>query len=438
MKLNQPYYIEPRTGSGHLDLCGEWDYTFCDTETECPSALNWNLKTQIPNSVYWSVYESGLLPHPYKGCNSKQYHWVDEKVWYYRKKFTLCPKQQQEIAYLCVDGAAYYTRVWVNGTFIGDHEGMFGGPFAEIGRHLRFDGENEIILEIKACNYGIKDEFDAWNCNGENRAIVPWDIARNTQTSTGDFIVLGLWKGVRIEFLKHTHLSRPYLVTSSADSKQAKLKFQVEIAGDAFQELTPYYGYTDDCYSYTRAYDFGLTGAVRPEEVQIQIELREKTSGASVFKKTEKVSLMDYENSRIDSRYYECQFFETEFTIQNPRLWYPNGMGEPFLYTVTVTLKNSIGILDVQTFDYGIRTLVTPRSKGKRYRTRWEDFLFVVNGEEMFLKGVNWMPTDFLYKTSLADYKWILGLAKHAGIQLIRIWSGGGMPETDEFYQVCD
>ena len=438
MKLNQPYYIEPRTGSAHLDLCGEWDYAFCDSKTDCPSNLNWNLKTQIPNSVYWSVYESGLLPHPYESCNSKKYHWVDEKVWYYRKKFTLSPEQKQDVAYLCADGAAYYSRVWVNGIFIGDHEGMFGGPFAEIGRQLYYDRENEIIFEIKACNFGIKDKFDPWNAKGENRAIVPWDIARNTQTSTGDFIVLGLWKGIRIEFLKHTHLSRPYLVTKYADSERAELALQLELASDALCELAPYYGYTDDCYSYTRAYDFGLTGAQKSEEVQIQIELWDKTSGTCVFEKTEAVPLMDYENSLIDARYYECQFYETEFTVLNPRLWYPHGMGEPFLYSVTITLKNSNGILDTQTFDYGIRTIETRRSKGGRYRTRWEDFLFAVNGQEIFLKGVNWMPTDFLYKTSIEDYKWTLGLAKHAGVQLIRIWSGGGMPETDEFYQVCD
>ena len=438
MKLNQPYYIEPRSGDRHLDLRGVWDYTFRDSEAVCPSALDWNLTTQIPNSVYWSLYESGLLPHPYKACNSKQYNWVDEKIWYYRKKFTLKPSQQQELAYLCVDGAAYYTRLWVNGTLIGEQEGMFGGPFAEVGEYLNFNGENEIILEIKACNFGVKADFDPWNPEGKNRAIVPWNIARDSHTSTGDFIVLGLWKGVRIEFLPRIHLSRPYLMTKKADCNSAELALQLEITSGAVQELSPYYGYTDDCYSYTRAYDAGLTGAVLPEQVQLEIALYEKDSGTCVLEQNETVSLMDYPNSRIDNRYYECQFFETELTVPQPRLWYPNGLGTPSLYTVKIILKSGAKTLDIQTFDFGIRTITVKRAKGTRYRTRWEDFWFVVNGQEIFLKGINWMPVDFLYKTSREDYLWALELAKDAGVQLIRVWSGGGMPETDTFYQLCD
>jgi beta-mannosidase len=67
------------------------------------------------------------MPHPYIGVNSKQYHWVDEKVWYYRKRFAVTAQQLRRQAILCCDGIAYYARLWLNGILLGDHEGMFGG-----------------------------------------------------------------------------------------------------------------------------------------------------------------------------------------------------------------------------------------------------------------------------------------------------------------------
>lgn len=56
----------------------------------------------------------------------------------------------------------------------------------------------------------------------------------------------------------------------------------------------------------------------------------------------------------------------------------------------------------------------------------------------MFLKGMNWMPIDFLYDMKPERYEWCLTLAKNAGIQLLRVWNGGGIPETDTFYELCD
>jgi len=80
MNLNQPYYIEPRQGERHFDLNGEWDFFSSDEIKEHFSEELWIYKTKIPNSVYRSLFEAGILPDPYVGTNSKKYHWVDEKI----------------------------------------------------------------------------------------------------------------------------------------------------------------------------------------------------------------------------------------------------------------------------------------------------------------------------------------------------------------------
>ncbi|MDF2922271.1 MAG: beta-mannosidase [Paenibacillaceae bacterium] len=439
MNLSQPYYIEPRTGERHLDLNGQWDYAYTDHPwnpgSEEPA---WNLTTQVPNSLFWSLFESGVLPHPYEACNSKQYHWVDEKIWYYRKTFRLTGELRLGDAFLCLDGAAYHTRLWLNGQLLGEHEGMFGGPFVEVDSLLNYSGDNTLIVEIKSCNYGKKDSWDSWNRDGGNRVIVPWNLARDKRTSNGDFIIMGLWRGVRIEFLPKLHLSRPYLYTESLADGCARLRFKCEIADGTVNELTVRQDYDSGSYEYTRAFDNGITGLKQSEPVAVRIELREKTSGRLVSQTEDTVNLYDYEQSGIDSRFYECQFYNRTLTVNDPVLWYPHHLGDPFLYTATVSLLQDNKVKDIQTFDFGIRTIALEETTGEQYRARWDKFQLVVNGRRVFLKGMNWMPVDFLLKLPREEYRWALELARNAGIQLLRVWSGGGIPEADDFYELCD
>lgn len=438
MNLNQPYYIEPRKGENHINLGEKWDFIWEDKVIEDLSELEWKYKTDIPKPLYFSLYEAGVLPHPYEGTNSKMYHWVDEKVWYYRKKFMLDKSNFKGNAFLSFDGVAYYCRVWINGHLIGGHEGMFGGPVCDVVDFLDLNGENEIIVEVKACNYGIKDTFNSGNENGENTQIVPWNIARDSNASGGDFIVVGIWNRVRLDFVEKLHISRPYMHTKSIDSNSAELFLEFEIADGQVQELKPSFGCNDDCYSYINAYKGGLTGEKQDTKVEIRIKLTEPDTNKIAYESRDSVNLTDFEKSLMNPNFYELQFFSKEIKVENPRLWYPLGLGEPFLYKVEIAMYCGGVLCDSQEFATGIRTFESYRTAGEKYRTRWEDFRFSVNGHDFFLKGMNWTPIDYLYDINPDEYEWVLTLVKNAGIQLLRVWSGGGMPETDTFYELCD
>lgn len=434
MNLNQPYYIEPRENS--IDLGGEWDFFFSDNIVENITDDMYKHKTTLPKSIYHSLSEAGILPHPYKGANCKLYHWVDEKVWYYRKRFILNNADFCGNAFLCFDGIAYYCRVWVNGKLIGEHEGMFGGPVCDIYEILNLDGENEIVVEVKACNYGQKENFDPWNPHGENSQIVPWNIARDKFTTTGDFIVVGIWNRIRLELVEKYHISRPYVYTKKIEQDEADLFVEIEIADGFINELKPYYGYYDDCNGYTRAFDMGVTGKKRDDEIEICIDV--KDGDVSAYSSVDKVKLTDFEKSLLNPKYYELQFFSKDIKIKNPKLWYPTGLGEPFLYDVEITMKREGVVCDRHVIKTGIRTFEATRTGGEKMRTRWENFKFLINGRNFFLMGINWAPIDFLYSIDPAEYEWCLTLAKNAGVQMLRVWNGGGMIETDTFYELCD
>ncbi len=436
MQLNQPYYIEKRKNNAHLSLDGEWEFCYTDTAQEEIGALDFKHISKIPSSVYYSLYHAGILPDPYYGTNSKLYHWVDEKVWYYRKRFKLKRPDFFGNAFLCFDGVAYYSRVWINGTLLGDHEGMFGGPACDVLEHLNLNGENEITVEVKACNFGKKSERYAWNVKGENREIVPWNIARDHFTSNNDFIVVGLWNSVRLELVEKVHICRPYLYTESIEGDVAQLNFEVEIADGQVKELSPFSAATAPNADYCRAFDTGLTGSVKKSAVRIEIKISD--GDEVVYDEAEDVPLCDFEKLGMDGRFYELQFYRRKIEIKNPKLWYPNGLGEQNLYDVSLKLVCDGTVCDEHSFKFGVRTFTADYTKGNKYRTRWEKFLFSINGREIFLKGMNWTPIDFLYDITPDRYEWCLTMAKNAGIQLIRVWNGGGMPETDRFYELCD
>lgn len=436
MKLNQPYYIEKRGNDNHISLDGEWSFCYEDAATDDVAALSFAHTTAIPSSVYYSLYHAGILPDPYYGTNSKLYHWVDEKVWYYRRRFTLDRPDFCGNAFLCFEGVAYYARVWLNGTLLGDHEGMFGGPVLDVAELLHLNGENELVVEVKACNFDNKAN-QTWESRGNGRReIVPWNIVRDNLTSNGDFIVMGLWNSVRLELVPKMHLSRPYLYTESIGDDRAVLRFEVEIADGQVEELSPYGGTCERNSNHSRAFDTGLTGSVQEKTVDICVTVSDGEE--TVYSETESVPLLDFEGMGMDPRYYELQFYRRRIEIREPKLWYPNGLGEPHLYDVSVTLSCDGKMCDEHSFKTGIRTFTSDYTKGNKYRSRWEKFLFSVNGREFFLKGMNWTPMDFLYDISPDRYEWCLTMAKNAGIQFIRVWNGGGMPETDTFYELCD
>lgn len=107
-----------------------------------------------------------------------------------------------------------------------------------------------------------------------------------------------------------------------------------------------------------------------------------------------------------------------EVRVERPELWWPNGMGEQHLHRVRI---------DGRELDVGFRTVELR-----------DDYTLVVNGQPTTIRGWNWVPIDPLYGVPRPEkLERLLRLAAHANVNLLRVW-GGGLIETDEFYELCD
>lgn len=64
-------------------------------------------------------------------------------------------------------------------------------------------------------------------------------------------------------------------------------------------------------------------------------------------------------------------------------------------------------------------------------------FAFRVNGQEVFMRGANWIPADALSQRATSDsVADLLDSAIEANMNMLHIW-GGGTYEPDWFYQMC-
>lgn len=167
-----------------------------------------------------------------------------------------------------------------------------------------------------------------------------------------------------------------------------------------------------------------------------------KTAVLSVKGSTEHLSpnqevsleLLDPAGSRLQNHILEVAGarFETSITIKSPQLWYPHTYGDQPLYTVTARIpgkdsrSQSIGLRRLKLLQHPLQN-----AEGK-------SFVFEINNIRTFAGGSCWIPGDFMLpRMTRQRYSDWLKLAKSGNQNMIRVW-GGGIVETDDFYDICD
>jgi Exo-beta-D-glucosaminidase Ig-fold domain/Glycosyl hydrolases family 2/Glycosyl hydrolases family 2, sugar binding domain len=126
---------------------------------------------------------------------------------------------------------------------------------------------------------------------------------------------------------------------------------------------------------------------------------------------------------RVHMQPGENAHFSFDTAIGHPRLWWPNGYGDPNLYTCTFRYTN-----DSLRVNFGIRKY--------SYDTAGGVLHIKVNGERIFVKGGNWGMSEYLLRCRGAEYDWKVLLHREMHLNMIRNWIGSTTDE--EFYDACD
>ena len=122
-----------------------------------------------------------------------------------------------------------------------------------------------------------------------------------------------------------------------------------------------------------------------------------------------------------------------QLVIDQPKLWWPNGYGDPNLYTCKLTCSVDGEVSDVKDLTFSI----------KKYEYKMVDnvvgypvLTFFINGQKIYLKGGNWGMSEYLLRCQGKEYETKIRLHKEMNYNMIRLWTG--CVTDDDFYDYCD
>lgn len=346
----------------------------------------------VPGTVQQDLVDLELVPHPYKGLNEDIIIKLEPKDWTYEKKFNFDGKVlEDEELDLVFDGIDTLAEIYLNDIHIGSTNDMFLQYRFDI-KDILNEGENILRVEIKSPintpkalerNYGILGgpEETARGYIRKAQYSYGWDWGARIATS-------GIWKSVYIEKYKKARL---YGSTAYLENLDGKVK-------------------VDGFVTSNRELD--------PDELFVHVFV----DGKMVTKLPVR-------------RFHDEYKFSGTIVIENPKLWFPRDFGIPYLYNFSFVLKDKANEeLYKEDKKIGLRIVKVLQEEDSEGRT----FIFEINGEKIFAKGANWIPSDnILTWLKDEDYEKLVKMAYDANMNMLRVW-GGGIYEREKFYELCD
>jgi beta-mannosidase len=149
--------------------------------------------------------------------------------------------------------------------------------------------------------------------------------------------------------------------------------------------------------------------------------------------------LADSENKVFSKTISKSDVLENNFSISlnNVKLWWPNGMGAANLYNLKVSLLDQSGNnIDSMQKRIGFKHVAWEKCTGASANA--DPWLCVINGKPVFLAGVNWTPIRPNFADLLpGDYDKRLKTYQDIGFNILRLW-GGAFLEKQCLYDICD
>lgn len=250
---------------------------------------------------------------------------------------------------------------------------------------------NPALAESQKYLNGTIDSRDYFNSEGQNIRKAPhmygWDIMPR-------LISAGIWREVRLEIIKNTHIRQVYWMTSSVNVEQ--------------------------------------------KTIEMILDREFATDYPTVNNLTMEVSLKRIGNSYFERLYPLIQSISRQRIYQdNVDFWWPRDYGEPALYEATLKILDENGnVLDEKIQKLGIRNADLIRTDIAT-KEKPGEFVFKINGEKIFVRGTNSVPLDALHSRDNSHLQEAMQMIVDISCDLIRCWGGNAYEDTDFFY-LCD
>lgn len=395
----------PAASKGEINLSGgNWklqrasEVTASGEEISTPGYKpeNWIVAT-VPGTVLSSYKNIGAIADPNYADNQLQVSesFFNSDFWY-RDEFEVPEGFKQDRLFLNFDGINWKANVFVNGKPVGRIDGAFMRGKFDV-TDLVVPGKNVVAVEIiKNAHIGaIKEknkqstDFNGGILGADNptfHATIGWDWIPTVRGRN-----IGIWNDVFLTSTGKVTVADP-LVTSVLplpDTTSATLTAEVIVKNhdaNAVQGI--------------------LEGKVGDITFQQPVELAAGEEKAVVF----------------DAKDFP------QLKMENPRLWWPKGYGEPNLYDANFTFKVDDKVSDAKDFKVGIRQMTFNEDN---------DILSLfVNGRRFIGRGGNWGFGESNLNYRAREYD--IAVALHADMNFTMMRNWVGMIGDKELYEACD
>ncbi|MGI9652718.1 beta-mannosidase [Chryseobacterium sp. RLHN22] len=342
------------------------------------------LTASVPGTVHLDLMNNKIIPDPYQDENEKKVQWVENEDWDYQTSFKLSSKElaNQNID-LVFNGLDTFSEIYLNGKLLQSTDNMFRKWTIPVKQNLKI-GENILQVKFKsAVNVGKELAKRVPFTTPES----PRSYVRKAQYQFGwdwgpRLVTAGIWKNVQLNFWNQAKLENVKIEQKALTQQKADLNIHAEI-------FTKEEG----------KYSFLING--KSQRINLKLGLNQ---------------------------------ISIPYQIQNPKLWQSNGWGDPNLYQLKISVQKDSKTIAEKSERIGLRTVELIQEKDEKGKS----FYFKVNGNPIYAKGTNWIPSDsFTPRITKEKYQKLIKDCKDANMNMIRVW-GGGIYEDDEFLKACD
>ena len=374
---------------------GNWTVRPVSEPTQKAVPLGPEIVATVPATVLSSYYNAGALPDPNFDDNLAM---ISESFFnrdfLYKRTFQVPSQMKGKRILLNFDGINWKAIVVLNGKQVGRIEGAFMRGQFDITDYLQ-EGDNELLVYVqnndnpgaRKTKTGENTSFNGGVLGGDNptfHATIGWDWIT---TIPGREV--GIWNDVFLTATEAVTISDPLVNTTLADGK-ATMTPSVFVKNHL---STPVQG--------------TLRGNIGDICFEKEVILGANTETEIVFSPEEYRQLAG----------------------QHMKLWWPNGYGEPYMYSAAYTFHSpqtkSVARMEYQT---GIRQVT--------YKDETTRLQLYINGQRFIPLGGNWGFSENHLNYRAREYDIAVGYHRQMNCTMIRNWVG--QTGDEEFYEACD